>query len=298
MKRGAVIGIAAGALALVVAGGAAWWLLSRPATAEQTAEAYLHALSTGDAAGVRGLLAQEPDGFDAIAASFQDADAYLQEYDFEVQDDDSVRAEGTLGGEPAVIGFTLTETGAGWRVDADYLATLDVTTTIGDAVRVGGALVPAGAVSLLPAVYTVEAAPAGLVDGSTSVVVTNAAPATAAVDASLSPDAAASIQEQLDAYIASCTQSAATVPAHCGIRVPWAADLATLASVSFRVDTAPVLALAPDARTFAATGGVLVATATGTTRDGSPGTFTYRADDWALRGTVEITGDTMTLAVG
>ncbi|MET0811974.1 MAG: hypothetical protein ABWY03_02895 [Microbacterium sp.] len=298
MKRGVVIGIAAGAVALVLAGGAAWWLLARPATAEQAAEAYLRALSDGDATAVRGLLAEDPAGIDEVSAAFEGADGYLEDYRFEVRDDDSVRAEGMLGGEPAVVGFTLTDTDAGWKVDADYLATLDITTTVGDSVRVGGALVPVGAVSLLPAVYTVTAAPTGLVEGSTTVAVTNAEPATAAVEASLSPDAIAAVQEQLDGYIAECTATATVVPAHCGIRVPWAADLATLASVSFRVDTQPALALAPDAQTFAATGGVIVATATGTTRDGSAATFTYRADDWALRGTVAFAGDTMTLSVG
>ena len=40
-----------------------------------------------------------------------------------------------------------------------------------------------------------------------------------------------------------------------------------------------------------------MATATGTTRDGAEASFTYRADDWALRGTVTLTRDDMKLAV-
>ena len=68
--------------------------------------------------------------------------------------------------------------------------------------------------------------------------------------------------------------------------------------MAFRIDQSPALTLSPDLRTFAATGGAIVATATGTTRAGGAGTFTYRADDWALRGTVCFTGDEMVLAVG
>ena len=298
MKRGAVIGIAAGAVGLVVAGGAAWWLLSRPPTAEQTAEAYLHALADGDASAVHDLIDGEPDGWNQVAEAFEGADEYVTDYRFELADDDSVRADVSLGGEPVTVGFTLTETGAGWRISGDYLATLAVTTTIGDSVRVGGALVAVGDVNLLPAVYAIAAAPAGIVDGATTAAVTNAAPVAAAVEASVSPDGVLAAQEQLDAYLADCTKAAAAVPPDCGLRVPWAADLATLDAIAFRVDTAPTFALSPDARSFAATGGVVVATATGTTRAGTAGSFTYRADDWAVRGTVTFAGDRMTLGVG
>ena len=65
-----------------------------------------------------------------------------------------------------------------------------------------------------------------------------------------------------------------------------------------RVVAPPVLALSADARSVAATGGIIVATATGTTRAGSTASFTYRADDWALRGTIAFTGDEMVLRVG
>ncbi len=196
------------------------------------------------------------------------------------------------------MGFILTQEGGRWRVDADYLASLQVTTTIGDAVRIGGVLHPVGIVNLLPAVYAVTAAPTGLVDGAAIAVVTNEEPVAVAVDATLSPEAVRAAQEQLDDYLEQCTRTADVAPANCGIRVPWAADLASLEQISFRIETTPVLALSPDARTFAATGGVLVATAAGTTRAGSSASFTYRADDWALRGTVTMTGDTMTLSVG
>ena len=297
MKRGTVIGIAAGAVAICVAAGAAWWLLNRPPSAEETAEAYLRALSQGDADAVGDLLMDQPDGWERIASTFEGAEDYLTDYEFALHDDGSVRADVELAGRPAVVGFVLSDAGGRWTVAGDYLASLDVTTTIGDSVRIGGVLHPVGTVSLLPARYTVAAAPAGLVDGEATAIVTNDEPVAAGVEASLSPEAVPVAQEQLDVYLQTCAQPAGAVPSHCGIRVPWAADLASLEQVSFRIETLPVLALAPDARTFAATGGVLVATAAGTTRSGDPASFTYRADDWAVRGTVTMTGDTMTLAV-
>ncbi len=72
--------------------------------------------------------------------------------------------------------FTLARQHGRWLV-ADNLASLEVRTTIGDSVRIGGVLVPAGhPVDLLPAVYPVAAAPTRMLAGQTSAVVTNAAP--------------------------------------------------------------------------------------------------------------------------
>ncbi|MET0736476.1 MAG: hypothetical protein ABWY55_12645 [Microbacterium sp.] len=299
MKRGAVIGLVAGAVAVAIAGaGVAWWALSRPATAEQAADAYLRALSQGDFGAVSGMLAHEPDDLDRIEAAFTGASGYVSDYTFDVGSDHSVRADAELDGRPVVVHFVLEEQDGGWRVGGDYLVPLEATTTIGDSVRVGGALAPAATpVPLLPALYLVTAAPSALLVGETEAVVAGD-PVTVAVEASVSPDAIGVAQEQLDAYAQACAAPAATVPSSCGIRVPWAADLGALTSIAFRIDQLPVLALSADGRTFAATDGVLVATATGTTRDGAPGSFTYRADDWALRGGVAFTGDEMVLTVG
>ena len=55
--------------------------------------------------------------------------------------------------------------------------------------------------------------------------------------------------------------------------------------------------LSADATGFDATGGVIVATATGASRAGGPESFTYRADDWSVRGSVRFEGDQMVLAV-
>jgi hypothetical protein len=98
------------------------------------------------------------------------------------------------------------------------------------------------------------------------------------------------VQEKLDAYADACARPATVVPEHCGIVIPWAADLASLTRVAFRIEQYPVVSISADGATFDATGGVLVATVTGTTRDGSPGVFTYRADDWSLRGDIRLDG--------
>lgn len=297
-----MIGIAAVVGAVVVAGGVTMWLLSRPPSAADIAEEYLRALSTGDVAAIEGLVA-DPADLALAGSAFSGATSYITDYSFDLGDDDaadlrSVRAEVTLAGRPGIVGFVLTQQNGSWRVGADYLASLEAATSMGDSVRVGGTLVPAATpVWLLPAEYPVLAAPGGLLVGGSTALVTNEMPVAVTVDAALSPEATAAAQEQLDAYADVCAQPAAAVPANCGLRVPWGADLATLDTIAFRVDAHPVVALADDARTFAATGGAIVATATGTTRDGDTASFTYRANDWALRGDVVFAGDEMVLAV-
>ena len=189
--------------------------------------------------------------------------------------------------------FVLGNDDGRWMLIGDYLASLEVAPVLsgtdapaGDSVWVGGALAPAGTpVALLPAEYGRRAAPRGLLSGRARSPSATTSRSPSRSRSSITPEATAAAQTQLDAYADACTQPAAAVPANCGLRVPWAADLATLTSIAFRIDQRPVLALAPDGRTFAATDGVVVATATGTTRAGATASFTYRADDWALRGT-------------
>ncbi|GAA1993129.1 hypothetical protein [Microbacterium pumilum] len=302
MNRGAVIAIAAAAVVLVVAGGVTAWILTRPPGPEAVAERYLQALSDGDFGTIEGLLAERDEGLDAVGAALAGATGFISDYSFQIENESdaarTVRADVELDGEPAVVGFGLVQQDGGWKIDGDYLASLEAQTMIGDAVRVGGELFPAATpIPLLPAVYPVVAAPAGLVVGEGIAVVSNEAPVTVTIDATVSPDATARAQEQLDAYADACAAPADAVPANCGVRVPWAADLATLNSITFRIDAYPAVTIGDDGQTFAAVDGEIVATAQGTTRAGQPGTFTYRADDWALRGTVEFTGDEMVLAV-
>lgn len=297
-----MVGIVAAAGALVIAGGVAAWILTRPASAESVADQYLRALSRGDASAIHGLLADDEGLDEQTDAMFAGADGYISDYSVALSaESDAVRtarADVELGGEPGVIVFTLTQQDGRWKVGEDPLASLRVDTSIGDSVHVGGVLVPASTeLSVLPAVYPVTAAPAELVTGEASAIVTGAAPVTVTLDAALSPDAAGLAQGQVDEYADACARPAEAVPDNCGMRVPWAADLATLTSIAFRIDAYPTVALGDEGRSFAATGGQIVATATGTTRAGQPGTFTYRADDWALRGSVSFAGDEMVLEV-
>lgn len=297
MKRAAVVGIAVGAAALIAGAGVVIWSTTRPPSIESAAGTYLDALADGDFASIGAMLPGDQADVDVLEAAFAGATARIADVEFEIAADDSVHADVTIAGEAAIVAFDLVQRDGRWVLAGDFLATLDVSTSIGDSVRVGDALVPAGVVELLPAEYPVAAAPTGLLDGDAAVVVANGTAAKVGVEASVSPDATALAQEQLDAYATSCAEAGTSVPDHCGIAVPWGADLASLERIAFRVERLPAIQLAADGRSFGATGGVVVATAHGTTRDGAAGSFTYRADDWALRGTVGFAGDEMVLTV-
>ena len=169
---------------------------------------------------------------------------------------------------------------------------------MGDAAVIGTALIGVDEpVLLLPALYDVLPAPVGILTGATTAAVSPGAATTAALEPQLSDAALETAAAQVQAHLDACTAPTDAIPENCGIRVPWAADLALLTTLSFRVETAPTLAFAVNLSSFAATGGVLVATASGTTRDGSAGTFTYRTDDWSLRGGMSFTGNQLVLSV-
>lgn len=103
-------------------------------------------------------------------------------------------------------------------------------------------------------------------------------------------------QDELDALLTKCTESAArTPPEHCGIRIPWGTEFAGVTGIRYRVEKLPTLVL--DGESFTAEGGVLVATVSGTGQDGAPRTETYRTENWAVRGDVEITDDEVTMSV-
>lgn len=312
MKRSAVVGIVIAVGAAVLLGIGAWWFLSQPAGPEATAKSYLEALAAGDGEKALALLAESPSDDIDRAAALAEAERLVTAVAVTTvaqADGKGTQTSGPKGEARAEVTYsldgtkhsgtlTLVETGDGWRVGADGLGAVSPRTTVGDHVLVGGAYVPTGAETLLlPAVYAVQAAPINILSGATTAALTMGDSADAAVEASVSPDALAMAQEQLDLYAQRCAAPAQAVPDRCGIRVPWAADLASLSSIAFRVEQTPQITLSPDLTTFAATGGVIVATATGTTRDGAEGAFTYRADDWALRGTVALTRDGMRLVV-
>ncbi|MFV0320728.1 MAG: hypothetical protein ACK5IN_10305 [Microbacterium sp.] len=297
MKRGAVVGIVVGALVVVLAGtGLTWWLL-RGETAEQAAQRYVQALESGDRDTLAGFLSGDADR-DRLLDLFDGASGHIADVTVSPPADDlSFRAEVTLDGQPGVIGFVLAEGAAGWHLAADYLATVDIASTLGDSARLGEVMVPLGQTAMLPALYPIAPAPVELLEGGVTVPVTNESPVRIDLDAMLRPEATAIAQEQVDAYAAACAQPATAVPPNCGLRVPWGADLTSLEGLAFRVEQTPQVSLLPDASEFAATGGVIVATARGTTWRGEAGAFTYRADDWALYGSMSFDGDRLVLAV-
>lgn len=301
MKRGAVIGIVVGAVVLVAGGAGAWWALSRPPSPADTARAYLAALEKGDAKAALDLT-DATDGARAQAeAAYAGATARLADSTVkqtsETAGTATVSVVYTLGGAEVSADLTLHDDG-GWTI-ADGLGTITPTTTLGRAVTIGGtAVVTSGdTVELLPARYDVVATPAGILTGSTTADAAPGVETAVAVEASLDPGAAAVVQAQLDAYAQTCAKPATAVPPNCGLKVPWGADLSALKSLAFRIEKTPQVALAADASSFDATGGVVVATARGTARGGGEGVFTYRSDDWALRGSLSFDGAQLVLAV-
>ena len=282
--------------------GVVLWLVLRPSGPQSAAEDYLAALSRGDAASALGLVVT--DGLDVSSAedAFAGVSGTISEARVTAMNEDGDTATAeiayTLDAASASGEITLVRTDAGWKVTQSGLGTLTIASARGDAAAIGTAIVEVGApFLLLPGLYDVLPAPVGILTGTATAGVTPGGAATADLQPELSDTALETASAQVQAYIDACTAPTDAVPEGCGIRVPWAADLATLTSLAFRVETAPTLAIAEDLSSFAATGGVLVATATGTARDGSAGTFTYRTDDWSLRGGMDFTGNQLVLSV-
>lgn len=303
MKRRTIIALAAGA-ALVVAGiGVAWIAVNGPPPPEEGAEQYLAALASGDLTRVEALLADDITLDELTEATFSGATSFITDYTFEVVPDSSgaigVRADVSLAGEPGVVFFTLRNQGGQWRVGADFLGTLEASTTQGDSVFVSAELVAADtAIPVFPAVYPVKAAPADALSGGLEVPVTNDAPVEVQILAELTEAATARAQEALDEIAASCTAPAAAIPPACGFRIPWATELSSLDSVAFRIEQPLTVELDAEAAMFTATGGVVVATVTGTPREGAAASPTYRIDNWTLRGLYRFTGDEMKFDLG
>ena len=306
MKRRAKIGLVVGVIAAVaLAGGVAWVIAQRQGpSAAEVAESYFRALEQGETG--RALTFTNADAETRASAEAAASGIQTAVSDTAVKviegTDEYVVVEVTymIGSQDARSELALRRGGeAGWLIDNAF-GELSATSTLGDAVAVGDLVFPTSddeTISLPPGLYTVSGAPRDLVEGEAAVPVIIGVPAHAEVEASLSAEGTALIESQLDDYARACAQPATTVPANCGLRVPWAADLATLAAINFRIDQLPVLTMADDLSSFAATDGIIVATATGTTRDGASASFTYRADDWTLRGVIEFTDGRMALRV-
>jgi hypothetical protein len=114
-------------------------------------------------------------------------------------------------------------------------------------------------------------------------------PAPAPVATTPAP-AAERAQEKLDALLTTCAESTAIAPPeHCGIVIPWGTEFADVTGIRYRIEKVPALMLDDDS--FTATGGVLVATVSGTGQDGATRTETYRTENWSVRGDIAITDD-------
>lgn len=303
MKRSTVLILALTAVAVVAAGaGIAVWSATRSPGPSDVAMTYFTALASGDAQAALAVTDIPDAEHGDLTAAYEGAERVADPRVTEaVQSADAAQVVVSydIGGEAHESALELIRAADGAWALTSATGRVLVTPTIGDAAAIGDLTVPADdELALLPGGYAVHALPRGLVEGAASAVITPGELTTVALEAAVAPAATAAAQEQLDAYATACTQPAAAVPANCGIRVPWAADLATLDGIAFRVERLPGVVLASDARSFAATGGVVVATATGTTRDGTATSVAYRADDWSLRGSVVLTGDEMVLQVG
>ncbi|WES64954.1 hypothetical protein P0L94_02510 [Microbacter sp. GSS18] len=302
MKRATIIGISVGSAAVLAAAGVAAWALLRPAGPADAAEAYLAALEEGDGQAALALIDDPPADAEDLAAAFDAADARIASPRVQEVSESGGTASADiafeLGGDDRVATISLVDSPGGWVLSADALGTVTATTTLGDTVLVGGVTMTAGeAHPLLPAVYPVAAAPADILGGDATVAVVPGRDAPAAVEASVLDDATTIAQRQLDAYADACASTTDAVPEHCGIRIPWAADLESLERVAFRIEEYPALELSEDAESFTAPDGVLVATVTGPSRAGGTDAFTYRTTRWTLRGDVSFTGGQMVLAV-
>ncbi|MDR6865622.1 hypothetical protein J2Y69_000204 [Microbacterium resistens] len=282
------------AAAIVTAG--VWWWLARPAPGpEETALGYFHALATGDPAAVRasGLEVDE-----AAATAYASAFGTVSDPTVTDVDPHADTARVTVsfrldGAEHRTI-VAMIERDGRWHASSPITGTLTVARPWGEA-AVGGTPIGAGPLPLLPAVYEVRAAPMELVTGSAEAVVLPGEEADAALAPALTERAAAEAQARLEDRLRQCAEPASAVPEHCGMRVPWAADLATIDRVLFRIEKMPTVALDPPS--FAATGGALVATVTGADHAGAPAAATYRTDSWGVRGDLRFDDDRLLLAV-
>lgn len=289
----------AAALALLIAGAWFWVASSRSSTPEEAALEYLHALETGDPERVAATGAAVPEtalgAFAGATALIEDAEV-TRRADTEGAESASVDVAFVLDGEEHSARLTLVSGDGDWAVDESGLGTLTARSAIGSDVAIGAASAAVGEeFAVLPAAYAVTAAPAELLAGESAVRVLPGEEVTATVDARLRPEATTAAQDQLDAHLATCTEPADAAPAGCGIRIPWGTEFREVSEVRYRIERAPTVALAP--ATFAADGGVLVATVTGTGQDGAPRTTTYRTDSWSVRGDVAFSAEGLELSV-
>lgn len=295
----------AGAAAIVIAlavGLWAWQASSRPATAEQAASAYLRALESGDPAAVK---ATGVDASAAALAAFAGASAYVDDARVaEVRESDTTATAEVsfrLADEQHTARLRMAVADGRWIVDESGMGTITASATTGEFVSVGGEPLPVDEdIEVIPAMYTVAAAPTRLLEGESEVTVLPAQRSDVEVAVTVRPEATEAAQAQLEEHLDACTAPAGTAPAStppagCGIRIPWGTEFRAVTDIAYRIERLPVIALA--ATEFTAADGVLVATVTGTGQDGAARTTTYRTDSWSVRGDVAFTDDDLVLSV-
>ncbi|NYF17394.1 hypothetical protein HDC37_002222 [Microbacterium sp. AK009] len=296
-RRARTTAIITAAAAVVIVGltGVLMWVASRQEGPEDVARAWLVAVADGDE---DAALAAMSAGVDALDVGISPERLSEPSVNAVRTESDAAEADVSfvLAGETHEVSLPLAQTSDGWRVGPDALGRLEVRTGLGDSVTIGDVVVPAGGVRLLPGIYDLNAAPRDYLAGATSVTVLPGETATVAIDPRFTDAAVEAIRDAVTDHLNACTQPAATVADYCGLRVPWPADLAVLERIVYRIERLPEVRLTDDGG-FAATGGVVVATASGTGRDGSPAAVTYRDDAWAVRGTITVTGEQLRLDV-
>ena len=296
-RGGWLLGVGIAAVLLLAAGIWLWQLSSSPATAEDTATAYLRALESGDANAIEST---GPDISDEARAAFSGATGHIA--DGAVGDVDqhgdtaTVDVSFRLDDETRSATLTLTREDGGWRIDSSGLGTLTAVPDAGTFVSVGDAVFAADdGIPLLPGRYPLAAAPDDLLDGTASVAVLPGERVVADLDVELRDAATDAAQAALDEHLEACTAKGGEQPEGCGIRIPWGTEFREVSDVRYRVETLPSLLLSGTG--FTAGGGVLVATVTGTGQDGSARTTTYRTDSWMVRGDATFTDTAIALTV-
>ncbi|MGM1017560.1 MAG: hypothetical protein ACQEW8_08505 [Actinomycetota bacterium] len=295
-RRGIVVAVIVAVV--IAAGGLAAFLLTRSASPEDVTLEYFRALESGQQDSVTAAgIEVSPD----TLAMFAAADDHVSDARVLTSVTDGTTADVTvayvLDGDAQESVLSLTQDGVSWSLDtATALGTVSATTdTGGVGVGDGTTIMTAGSTPALPAVYDLVAAPVAVLDADERVVVLPGQEATATLVPELRPEAADVAQQRVDEHLTDCVTPAAIVPDSCGIRIPWAADLARVDEIRYRIDEMPTVTL--DTVSFRADGGVLVATVTGTDHEGTAASKTYRTTDWSVRGDVSFTADDIELSV-
>ncbi|CAH0135093.1 hypothetical protein SRABI76_00398 [Microbacterium oxydans] len=297
-RRGSwVLGVGIAAVLLLAAGIWLWQSSSGPATAEDTATAYLRALESGD---VKAVDSTGPGISEETGTAFAGAAEYITDGavgDVDQQGDTAaVDVSFRLDREKRSATLTLTRQDGAWRIDSSGLGTLTAVPDRGAFVTVGDAVFAADdRITLLPARYPLSAAPDDLLDGTASAAVLPGESVETALAVELRDAATGAAQAALDEHLEACTAKGGEQPEGCGIRIPWGTEFREVADVRYRIDTLPSIALSGTG--FTAGGGVLVATVTGTGHDGAERTTTYRTESWMVRGDVTFTETTIALTV-